>query len=250
MARNLSDKLAGTRVGSMFFKSNDVSDTDVKKEQVVAQVAQTRLTAPAVFSSGGVSSVLPSSIPTSFTPSLASNVDPEVRAKIQAIADGADQVSYTKFKELIRNMSSASGDEASCYRMAFAAGKAFNLPASEVLRGVDAILNELSQAERKFNEAAPQRIASKINARREKIAQINQSIFSKRNELQRWQEQINRLNNDLSLLAQSGNAEQAAISQDEQSVRDDAAKFSAALEVVKAPYVAERQKIELYGKGA
>lgn len=147
-------------------------------------------------------------------------------------------------------MNGSFSDEASCYRAAFAAGKAFNLPAPEVLRGADAILNELAQAERKFKAAAPQRLAAKVGARREKIAQIQQAVSAKREETQRLQEQFNRLNGEIGQLSQAEQTEQSAIAQDEQGVREDAEKFAAALEAVRAPYVAERQKIELYGKGA
>lgn len=250
MARKITDRLASTKLGRVFFEPDEVGpSSSVQEEQSVAPVAQARSVAPAAFGSGAVASVASSSFTTSFVSSN-SNADPEVRAKIQAIADGADQVSYTKFRKLVKNMSSASSDEASCYRMAFAAGKEFNLPAPEVLRGLDVILNDLSQMERKFNEAAPQRIAAKVGARREKIGQIKLAVSEKSEEMQRLQGQLNRLNMEIGQLSQAEQAEQSAISQDEQTVRDDVEKFSVAFAVVRAPYIAERQKIELYGKGA
>ena len=44
-------------------------------------------------------------------------------------------------------------------------------------------------------------------------------------------------------------AETSAMAQDEKSVRDAAAKFTAAMEAVKAPYIAEKQKLDSYGQG-
>lgn len=243
MAKKLSDKLAGTKLGSMFFETDE--EIEGRKEEPQNATGQEKSTTK-VFQNPVAT---PSFVSSSFTPQVFSSVDPEVRAKIQAIADGSDQVSFTKFQDLVRNMSVGAPDEASRYRLAFAAGKAFSLPALEVLRGVDAILNDLSQAERKFKDAVPQRISSRVGARRDKIAQIKQAISLKQDEVKRLQEAVGRLNMEISQLSQTEQIEQTAISQDEQSVREDLDKFNAALEAVREPYLAERQKIELYGKG-
>jgi hypothetical protein len=240
MAQNFSDRLARSKVGSIFFKQEeDFSEPEERPQD--ARPARQVAPAPAVFGAGnGVGTVPVSSVPSY---SISQNVDPETRAKLQSIADSTDQVSYTRFRQLVESMKVNFADEATCYKAAFTAGKAFNMPVSEVLRGVDAILHELSETERKFNDAAAQRLAEKVGKRRERISQLQQSVAERNAQLQRLQQEISHLNQELQ-------SEHAAITQDEQGVREDTAKFGPALEAVRAPYASERQKIELYGKGA
>lgn len=246
-ARSLTDKLAQSRVGSMFFKSEEDESVLDDKPGTAPEPSVNQTAVPQAFrSQAGVPTASRSDYS---VPVVSKAADPDTLAKIQSIADRTEQVSFTKFMELVKSMRPVSPDEASCYRMAFAAAKAFNLPVSEVLRGVDAILGELSQAENKFKSAAPQRIQMKVSARRERIAQIQQTISAKQQEAARIQEALRVLGEEVGRLSREQQSENSAISQDEQSVREDVEKFSTALEVVRAPYMAERQKIELYGKG-
>lgn len=246
MARSLSDKLAQSKVGSIFFKPEEDESVSDDKTGTAPEPSVNQATAPQAFRSQAGA---PTALRPDYSLPVSKSADPETLAKIQSIADRTEQVSFTKFMELVKSMRPVSPDEASCYRTAFAAAKAFNLPVSEVLRGVDAILGELSQAENKFKSAAPQRIQMKVSARRERIAKIQQTISAKQQEAARIQEALRVLGEDISRLSQEQQSENSAISQDEQSVREDVEKFSTALETVRAPYMAERQKIELYGKG-
>lgn len=250
MAKSRIDQFASTKLGGIFFKNDDgqVSERDAEEEQSTRSV-QSRTVTPATFGAGAATSVAPPSFSTSYVMPL--NADLETVAKIKSLAEGTDQKSYSRFLDIKRGISeNGVTDEASLYRTAFVAAKAIGLPGSEILRGLDTILATLSGAEQRIKTEAPQRINAKVGARRQKISEIQQGIAARNSEMQRLQAEIDRLRGETGNLSNAEQAEQTAIAQDEQTVRADVEKFSTALEVVRAPYLAERQKIELYGKGA
>ncbi|KKT81262.1 MAG: hypothetical protein A2925_00770 [Candidatus Yanofskybacteria bacterium RIFCSPLOWO2_01_FULL_44_22] len=251
MAKKLADRLAGSKLTS-WLTTNDEDESPARVEAVEPEPAvpsRASVVRPTTLSLGGMSPA-PVAMP-SFTPTMTTTeIDPEMRAKLQAVADGADQKSFTQFMALLQNMRSQFGhDESSCYKAALAAGRAFNLSPTEVRRGLDVILRDLDQADKRFRDAVPQQIASRVGARQQRINQLRQTASSKLEEAARLKEAASRLEAEISELARTEQAETSAMAQDEKSVRDAAAKFTAAMEAVKAPYIAEKQKLDSYGQG-
>lgn len=230
-------KIGRFKIGSLLVNTDD----DYKEEPVATSGAPAAAPAQTQYQAATVVAAR------SFVPS--SNVDPVIRAKVEQIARSADQVSYTKFSEVLVGMRVAfPGDDNAAFKAAISASKAFGYPMTEVLKGLDSILNQLSKAEEQFKTAVPSQIANKVGARRQKIQELNQASQNNQQSINSVQAELGRLQIQASSLANELQSESAAISQDEQLIRNDETKFVAAMQDVRGGYLAEKQKLELYGK--
>lgn len=239
------NRIGGTKVGSIFVSTDEDS---VTKETFGISNASS---APVSAQAQTVQQVVPIIPTVSFRPAGSANVDPEIRTKIEQIAKSADQISFTKFSELLATMKATfPGDENAAYRAALNAAKTFSYPVREIVRGLEVILGQLAKTKEQFKSAVPARISAKVGSRRQKIAELQQtgentkqSIANVQAELGRLQAQITKIEGDIQ-------TETLAISHDEQTIREDEAKFMTAMQDVESVYLTERQKIEQYGKEA
>ena len=129
------------------------------------------------------------------------------------------------------------------------AAKTVGYPINEVLRGLDAVLGQLNKSEEQFKNAVPARISAKVGSRRQKISELQRAAENTNSSIASVQAELIRLQAQGAKIASDMRAETVAISQDEQTIKEDEAKFMAAMQDVKAGYVAERQKLETYGRG-
>lgn len=236
--KGLLDRLGNTKVGGFFIDSEDSAMTEKRPE----------VSAPASGTGPRTAAAIPV-VSVSVNNSHNYNVDPETRAKIEQIAKGADQVSYTKFSELLLAMKQAlPGDEAAAFRTALGAAKTMGFPATEIIRGLDVILGQLTKAREQFQTAVPARITSKVGSRRQKIAELQQAREGTNQSINSVQTELTRLQAQAAKIEENIQNETAAISQDEQVIRSDEAKFMAAIRDVETAYSAERQKLISYGR--
>ena len=237
------DRFGKTKVGSLFVNVDDEGDVQ-EMEATVSSAASTQSASPQ-FQTKPV----PVSRPVmSFVPSR--NVDPQVRAKIELIAKNTDQVSYTKFTELLAvMMATFPGDENTARKAALQAAKASGYPVVEIIRGLDAVLGQLKKTEEQFKNAVPARISAKVGSRKQKIGELQQASDNTKQSLASVQAELARLQAQRADIENKIQTETASISMDEQSIREDETKFSIAMDDVRGVYLAERQKLESFKEG-
>lgn len=170
-------------------------------------------------------------------------VDPEIKAKLDEAVTASNQVSYTEFMTFLNSMAAVIPDEGSRYRAALAAAGAKGFSATEIIRGIDAILATIRHEEREVKAEIPQQVSRKVGAREQELANIEQGIRDRTAQIAALQTEIGQLN------AQKGSVA-ATINTERQKIEEFGRKFEATVAVEVNRYETEKQRISAYGGGA
>ena len=168
------------------------------------------------------------------------SVDPTFVDRIQKVAESAPQRSYTEFRGFFEAMELP--DERSRYIASLAASNHKGFPADEVMRGIEVILKAIDDHKTQFQRSVPEQLEKTVGARRREIDSTNTQIAAKR-------QQIDQLNADIGRLTADQRLKETETVSEERKIKETEQKVIAAVEYVRAQYVAERERISAYSIG-
>lgn len=102
--------------------------------------------------------------------------------------DGFD---YLEFRQALKSLGKMNMDEATRFKSAYAMAQTMDVTPSELTRTAAFYLDVLNQEQKKFSEALANQENTQINARKERLVQLDQAILNYQQEIESLMARIN-----------------------------------------------------------
>lgn len=98
---------------------------------------------------------------------------------------------YLEFRQALKSLGKMNMDEATRFKSAYAMAQTMNVTPSELTRTANVYLDILNKEQKKFSAALSNQEETQINARKERLSQLDQTILQHQKEIESLMASIN-----------------------------------------------------------